>query len=566
MKECSLGFKLSHIVCSAFGNGLLILSVVCLISFSSAFGAEVGSAAERPNIVLIFADEMPPEYIGAYGGEWATPNLDRIAERGMRFTRAYASAPMCTPSRFAVLTGLYPGRCQSENFLKEYPPGEPYSIGWNTRLLGDQSTVADVLGEAGYVTGMVGKWHLGPMIRPEPFPDGISLDSDEADRILETRQAEYAAMIREMGGFDQATSIVWGNFDHAPLPEILQYHNLPWMTHGAVRFIREHANGVAPFFLYVAPTSVHGPPHQDSLSKNPVFTPGGRIDEVRHFADYRAALRNELEGLPVWNQHQRAGVRELDELVGEILDTLEAEDIAENTLVVFMPDHGIEPGKSAIYERGFFVPLMMCCPAHIPPNSLSESLVQSVDLPATFTSLGGVDGTFRTDGVDLTPLWQNEHPEVRQVVYLESGYFRAVSDGYRKLALLRWPMEIEDRIRSGGMEVLTAFGRKQGHGLIAANSYPAYFAPDQFYDLVEDPFELDNRIDDPRYGAALGFLRGELEARLQSFDHPYPIDRTGIFHTEEYSELAQRTRAVDLSSIWWIRRDHGSIDWPPAQF
>ena len=535
---------------------------------SSGWSAEKGAGpqSDPPNIVLIFADEMAPEFIGAYGGEWETPNLDRIAETGMRFTRAYASAPMCTPSRFSVLTGLYPGRCRSGNFLEEYPPDEPYSIGWNTRLLGEQQTIAHWLGSAGYATGMVGKWHVGPVVEPVPFPDDLSLDSEEADGILGQRQAHYTKKIQSSAGFDRAASILWGNFDQPPLPQALQYHNLPWMSYGADRFIREHAGGEKPFFLYVAPTSVHGPPHQDSLSKDPSLTPGGRIPEVAAFADYRADLRDRLEGLPEWERHQRAGVRELDELVGAVLDALEEEGVRENTLVVFMPDHGIEPGKSAIYERGFLVPLMMSWPDRIPANARSESLVQSVDLAATFASVGGVDGIPEMDGVDLSPIWSDDDAKVRDTVYLESGYLRAVTDGYRKLALLRWPTEVEEQIRTGRMEVLTAFGRKQGHALISANSYPAYFAPDQFYDLVKDPFELDNRIDEPQYGAAIHYLRGELVRLLDSFRHPYPVDDTEIFQTKEYRELAERTRAVDLSSIWWIRRDHGSIDWPPAQF
>lgn len=548
-----------HIRLSIFAIGCAVLSPL------GVFVNRVAANEPPPNIVLIFADEMAPEHIGAYGGRWPTPNLDRLAAEGMQFTRAYAAAPMCTPSRFSVLTGLYPGRCASDSFLEEYPVEAPYSIGWNTRLLGEQETIADRLRSAGYSTGMAGKWHLGSTAGVEPFPEELSLLSDEADRILSDRQAHYAERIRETAGFDQANSVVWGNFDHAPLPEILQYHNIPWITYGATQFIRERSGEEKPFFLYVAPTAVHGPPHQDSLAKDPAVTPGGRIPEVAAFAGYRDELWASIAERPVWEQHQRAGVRQVDELVGHVLDTLEAEGLREKTLIVFMPDHGIEPGKSTVYERGFHVPLLMSWPGRIPAGSRFDGLVQSVDLATTFASVAGAGERASADGVDLSPIWRQGKRRVRDFVYLESGYFRAVSDGYRKLVKLRWPEDVEAKIASGRMEVLTAFGRKQGHALIAANSYPAYFAPDQFYDLVEDPFELDNRIDEARYGAALRWMESELKNMLRSFDHAYPLERTKIFNTKAYRDVAERTRAVDLSSIWWIRRDHGSIDWPPAQ-
>ncbi|MGD9328083.1 MAG: sulfatase-like hydrolase/transferase [Cyclobacteriaceae bacterium] len=117
----------------------------------------------QPNFIIFYSDELDPEYLSLYGDSFQTPNIDRLGQEGIKFTNAYVAAPMCTPSRFALLSGKYPGRCVHKDFLKAYPKEEPYVIAWNTYLEGSLPTIASVLSENGYFTGMAGKWHIGKL-------------------------------------------------------------------------------------------------------------------------------------------------------------------------------------------------------------------------------------------------------------------------------------------------------------------------------------------------------------------------------------------------------------------
>ena len=140
------------------------LSVIWfLVSCSSPSQQEEELPIDRPNIVIMFTDELEMNDIGAYGGDIPTPNIDKLASQGLRFTRAYTPSSMCTPARFAFLTGKYPGRCTAPTFLKSNPIDQPYSIAWNTWITQDLMTLPRLLSQNGYITGMAGKWHVGHM-------------------------------------------------------------------------------------------------------------------------------------------------------------------------------------------------------------------------------------------------------------------------------------------------------------------------------------------------------------------------------------------------------------------
>jgi arylsulfatase A-like enzyme len=548
----------------AAAPGLAALGLLIMACQAEAPAPE----APPPNVVVIFSDELAPEFLGTYGGSFPTPNLDRLAAEGLQFSRAYSAAPMCTPSRFGLLTGTYAGRSQDPAFLEAYPASEPYSIAWNTYLTPDTVTLPRVLSAAGYVTGMAGKWHLGREGGHGELP-ALEPNADPADPEVQERLRERQRLVREWiaesGGFDDVRSASWGNLDGFPV-KALAMHNFPWITKGAVDFITEHGAGEKPFFLYVATTAVHGPYHPDEFQRDPRDTVEGRIEEVVRFALDADEVKAALSEVPEHLRHKYAGMISLDHHVGILLDTLEEQGLAEDTVVVFMADHNTEPAKATCFEKGSVVPMLVRWPGHVPAGASTASLVQGVDLLPTLAELARAEiPPGPMDGVSMVPVWKDPAATVRDHVYLESGYARAVTDGEYKYIAVRYPEGVIQRLETGETEYAPNHldVHRQAHSQIAIEHYPGYFDPDQLYDLRTDPYEQVNVAADPARAGTLAALKAALQEQLDTFAHPYDLGDIPFLHSEEYREMAARTRAIGTGHIAWLRRDHGRIVWPP---
>ncbi|MBD3375267.1 sulfatase-like hydrolase/transferase [candidate division KSB1 bacterium] len=524
----------------------------------------------KPNIILLFSDELAPEYLSCNGGEISTPNLDRLAGSGVRFTRAYTAAPMCTPSRFSVLSGKYPGRCEHKEFLESFPPDTPYSIAWNTWLTSSLPTIASELSKNGYLTGMTGKWHVGklPESVEKELPE-LPADADPADEDVQKKLQQHQKIVADRvchdAGFDQALSVSWDNFDMFPVKQ-LRYHNFPWITRGSVDFIREAARDQKPFFLYAATTAVHGPHHAESLEKDHRYTLEGFVPQVEKFRPPVDEIKQKLSQIPQYLHHKYAGMMELDHHVGIILDTLDELGIANNTLVAFVADHNTEPGKATCYEKGNHVPMLMTWPQRFPGEKICKEMVQSIDLFPSFLYAAGlnVKENLLLDGKSILETVLLDQP-AHKFIYLESGYTRAISDGRFKYIVFRPPQNSIEQMKTGtsrhAPNHLDVF--KQAHSQIALTHYPHYFDPDQLYDLENDPYEQINLIDDPKHHEMLKTLKSELEKRLRSFEHPFSLEIPDFMLTDAYKQLAENTRAIGTDYIAWLPRDHGKIVWPP---
>ncbi len=546
------------------GAGLVVFGAIATVTACRSGEPE----PPRPNVVMILSDELAPEFLGAYGGVFPTPNLDRLAADGLRFTRAYSAAPMCTPSRFGLLTGTYPGRSVDPAFLAEYPRGEPYSIAWNTNLTPETVTLPRLLSAAGYVTGMAGKWHLGRWPEGVPLP-AFEEDDDPADPAVQAklreRQRLVGERIRQEAGFDDVRSASWGNFDGFPV-EALRVLNFPWITKGAVDFIKSQAGTADPFFLYVATTAVHGPFHPDEFRHDPRNTLEGRIDEVGAYALDAEAVNETLAEVPEHLRHKYAGMISLDHHVGVVLDTLDEMELAESTLVIFMADHNTEPGKATCYEKGSVVPFLVRWPGRIAADEVTDALAQGVDILPTLVEVAGAAlPAGPTDGVSLLPVWQDPGAAVRDHVYLESGYARAITDGTHKYIAVRYPEAVIAGLEEGRTEYAPNHldTHKQAHSQIAIEHYPGYFDPDQLYDLRTDPYEQTNLAAGPAHEETLAALQDRLRGQLATFEHPYDMAAIPFLHSEEYRAMAEKTRSVGTDYIEWLPRDHGRIVWPP---
>ena len=188
----------------------------------------------RPNIVCIMPDDTDFVWLSCYGGRTPTPHIDSIARYGVRFDAMYCSASACTPSRYSYLTGHYAGRCPDPHFIDENPIDEPYSVAWNTVLNGSMPSLGKVLQANGYRTGISGKWHAGrprkeldlPSFDPEDDPD-----DPEVDAKLRVYQQVLSEEVKQTGGFDHTSSIIWGNCEGFPVKK-LREHNVEWTTQG----------------------------------------------------------------------------------------------------------------------------------------------------------------------------------------------------------------------------------------------------------------------------------------------------------------------------------------------
>ncbi len=359
-------------------------------------------AAAPPNVVIIFADDLGYGDLGIYGNPTiATPHLDRMAQEGQKWTDFYVAASVCTPSRAALLTGRLPIRNGMSHdvhrvlFPDSYgglPPGE--------------ITIAEILKERGYATAAIGKWHLGHL--PEYLPTRQGFDyyygipySNDMDKAPDAPAGRAA--FRE-------PKIEWFNVPLMRNEEIVerpadQRTITRRYTEEAVRFIREHKGG--PFFVYLA----HNLPHVP-LFRSPKF---------------EGVSRRGLYG---------DVVEEVDWSVGQVLETLRSEGLAENTLVVFTSDNGpwltfdaqggsaglLRDGKGSTWEGGMREPAVFWWPGHIRPGVVRE-MGSTLDLLPTISGLaGGRLPSDRTlDGYDISPALLGTGRSPRQVMFFYRG-------------------------------------------------------------------------------------------------------------------------------------------------
>ncbi len=364
-------------------------------------------AEEKPNFVIIFIDDMGYGDIEPFGSTVnQTPNLNRLAAEGMKLSSFYA-APVCSASRAQLLTGSYAPRV---SVPAVFPPVA------KNGLNPDEHTIADYLKELGYNTACVGKWHLGdqkPFLPTRhgfdsyfgiPYSNDMQMQSTESGlRVVPVLRNEEIATLIE----DEEQRLITRQY-----------------TEEAVAFIESQAKSDAPFFLYMPHSSVHTPifPHPDFAGKSS----NGR------FGDW---------------------VAEVDWSVGEILKTLDAQGISEDTLVVFTSDNGpwaskgsdgglsgpLRGAKGCTLEGGVREPTLVRWTGKIAPGSESTAISGTTDLLPTFVSLAG--GTLREDikidGYDLTDVLLGKANETeREAWYYFGGYtLKAVRSGPWKLAL-----------------------------------------------------------------------------------------------------------------------------------
>lgn len=518
------------------------------------------TAARRPNIIFVLADDQTPAYLSCYGGRTPTPNLDRLAKEGARFTNAHSATPLCNPTRYTILTGQFAGR--NAHVAAGAVPGEAAVVLQNTQLDPDTPCVAEMLRDAGYRTGFVGKWHsnfeyeaLGAGKLPPLPPDP---DAPDADALLAERQRVLAATVKAAARFDEVSHVVLGNA-HGTWPIV---HNPEWLTDGAVAFMEHAAAAKRPFFLHLADTIPHAPDVCAVFEVDPRYTLDGKLDAPPASHPPRATIKERLQaaGLPV--SSQQVGAIMLDDQIGALLAALRRLGLDDNTLVVFAQDNG-QIGKGSCYSGGSQAALVMRWPRGIKAGTVIDTPVSFVDFVPTFLAMAGASGPagYRPDGVDLTPVLAGTGTLARAAIYCEAGVARSVIKGdFRYLAFRPTPSQIAAMEGGKAKAAFDTWGRERGGDNTWLMPYkPGFFDPDQLYDRRRDPLERHNLAADPAYATVLADLRAELERYLETMPTPFPLAISPFVASDRYAKLVAARRAAAAMGNYWPQ--YPAEDW-----
>lgn len=527
---------------------VLLLILACLLGTAAV--AETASA-DRPNIIFFIADDMLPKHFNCLPngeGRNLTPNIDRLAREGTLMMGQHVASPICTPSRYNVLTGQFASRAQNHDFLGRTGREGQAVVEFNTHIVPGQVTLQHRLQESGYETGMVGKNHVVQTRGLHRFPD-FDADAREPANVAHLRENhEKVRQAMMASGFDFADRIYHNNPDFLGLHDVA-VQNLDWVTEGGLEFICRPRE--KPFFLYFATTVPHGPTEaRRSWNADPRMSAIGELDRdpVAQPARDTIPVRLEEAGLPV--DEDTANILWLDDAVGALLDRLEESGQLANTVIFFFSDHGQE-SKGTLYQGGVHDPSIVWRAGGFPVGSRSDSLVHIVDFAPTILDLAGApdppSGAF--DGQSFLPLLEGAAPDPDRALYFELGYTRGLRVGPWKYIAVRYPTAVAGMNRAARTKVLEAWNaeRRRKHMAIvtedpsrpfshltpvpgggdaerySTGSRPGYYDADQLYNLSVDPDEKHNLAENPEYADKLNRMRATLQSFLNELPGEFPL-------------------------------------------
>jgi len=367
---------------------------IMVFGFLTATGfnviAQERSTPTKPNIIFILADDLGWKDLACYGNPFnETPNLDKLAKDGIRFTQAYAACPVCSPTRASIMTGKYPARLQLTNFIggmRTDPLSPVLPASFKPYLEARETTLPELLKQKGYSTGMIGKWHLGDQDSVAPWNQGF----------------DYSRMIGKNGLDYYNYSIYIDSYQKEFTDHGTEYMT-DKLTGYAVDFIKQNKQN--PFFLYMAYSAPHVMivPRADKLSK--------------YFIKYQNSGEK-------YNPNYAAMLESMDDGIGAIFQTLKENGLLENTLIIFTSDNGglgldelgpiptsnapLRKWKGHIYEGGTRVPAMASWPGKIAAGTVSDTYFSSIDYLPTLCELTGITAIPEdVDGQSVLPMLLN---------------------------------------------------------------------------------------------------------------------------------------------------------------
>lgn len=486
--------KIQHI-------GILLILIINIGLISSC-----GNPGDkRPNIVLIIADDLAWDDLGCYGHPHIqSPNIDKLAMEGMRFDNAFLTASSCSPSRSSIITGKYPHQTNAEQLHWPLPA--------------DQVTFVEKMKEAGYWTGQAGKWHLGDAMK---------------DRFHKIMEVSVNGFQLKADGTMETASNDSGCEDWIP--------------------ILNARDKSKPFFLWLAAVD----PHRDY--KPEIIGHPHSIDEIV-VPPYLPDTKEVRKDLALYYDE----IARLDSFVGDFISELEKQNCSENTVVLFISDNGrpFPRDKTTLYDGGIKTPWIVKWPKKVKPGSKSNALVSSVDIATTFLQLAAIQKVEGFEGKDFSKILAKPEYKIRKSVYAEDhwhdfeDYTRAVRTEKFKYIRNFYPdlpnTPSADALRS---PTFRSMQKLRDENKLSQAQMTCFVTPrpmEELYDIINDPFELNNLVENKEYTKVLDELREEMNRIRIETNDSIPSKRTpDEFDRETGQPNKYRIRPRPSKSEMW---------------
>lgn len=430
----------------------------------------------RPNIVLIIADDVSWNDIGAYGHPHIkTPNLDKLAGDGMLFNEAFLTTSSCSPSRTSIISGLYPHNTDAEQLSWPLPE--------------NKKTFVDALKNAGYWTGLAGKYHLGDPARDD-FNMLLEMQWKDAPIGLDRR------LVGDGSGCDE------------------------W-----IKLLKSRPKD-KPFFTWLASFDAHRP-FYDGMSDNP-----HSFDDVV-LPPYMPDTELVKKDFALYYDE----ITRMDDYIGKVIDELEVQGISDNTIIVFISDNGraFPRDKTTLYDGGIKTPFIVKWPAKLKSGRTNENLVSSVDIAPTFMDIAGLKPLQEFEGFSFLPMLNDEKVSIREEIYAEDhfhdfeDYTRAIRTKKYKYVKNFYPdlpnTPSADIIRGRSWQSMKAEYKNQTLNKAQLKCFEKPRAEEELFDIVNDPNELNNLALDESYAEALQDMRERLKLIRETSNDFQPDQR-----------------------------------------
>ena len=483
-------------------RAIIWIFIVSLFAFSCKKESETEAP---PNLVLIIADDLSWDDLGCYGHpSLKTPNIDKLANEGMRFDNAFLTASSCSPSRASIITGKYPHQTDAEQLHWPLPA--------------EQITFVEILREAGYWTGQAGKWHMGDAMR------------NRFDKIMDV----------PVGGFQLQADGSMNTVKNESGCE-------DWIP---ILNAREKNK---PFFLWLAAVD----PHRD-YKPGIISNPTNPEDVI--LPPYFPDTKEVREDFALYYDE----IIRLDSFVGDFVSELEKQNLSDNTLILFISDNGrpFPRDKTTLYDGGIKTPWIIKWPKNVMAGQISKSLVSSVDIAPTFLKIASTNLPDIFEGIDFSEILENPANPVRNSIYAEDhwhdfeDYSRAVRTKKFKYIKNFYPdlpnTPSADALRSA---TFRSMQKLRDEGKLNEAQMRCFISPrleEELYDIQNDPFELENLAVNPNYAEILKELREEMEKiRNQTNDILPEIRTPDEFDRETGQPNKFRIRPRPAKSEMW---------------